>query len=339
MCSHVVGCRLQATVRARSVGFMGQDSIHEGKPARKWRGHAFPWISSLYLILIYGIPTAFVLALLRWSTSHIWATIAAPIACTLLFLVISGLLSLPHQFAVTPGKLRRDVNNRLYFHRRLYGVCWTAVYYNKPAYYVILTIPFLKWMVFRLFGYRGSMNFTVYPDTWIRDLPLLDFEDGVYVSNRATLGTNMVLSNGFLLVGEIKLRAKALVGQLAMLAPGVVLEPGAEVGVGTAIGIKTVLDADSFIAPCCTIEHGVRIGKKAAVGAHSYVGSGSKVYEGVKLLAGMVIAPRTTVSDRSQSKSLEPVSSGEEKSRALDGSERRNARDVEITGDELLVLR
>jgi hypothetical protein len=80
-------------------------------------------------------------------------------------------------------------------------------------------------MVFRLFGYRGSMNFTIYPDTWIRDLPLLKFEDGVYVSNRATLGTNMVLSNGFLLVGEITLRAKALVGHLAMLAPGVTLEP------------------------------------------------------------------------------------------------------------------
>ena len=32
--------------------------------------------------------------------------------------------------------------------------------------------------VFRIFGYRGSMDFTIYPDTWIRDLPLLDFGEG-----------------------------------------------------------------------------------------------------------------------------------------------------------------
>jgi hypothetical protein len=50
---------------------------------------------------------------------------------------------------------------------------------------------------FRLFGYRGSMKFTVYPDTWIRDLPLLMFGEGAYVSNRATLRTNIVLSNGY----------------------------------------------------------------------------------------------------------------------------------------------
>jgi UDP-3-O-[3-hydroxymyristoyl] glucosamine N-acyltransferase len=248
-----------------------------------------------------------------------------PIVWTLVFVATSGGLSLPHQFAVTPGKVRRDVNNRLYFHRRLYGLCWTAVYYNKPIYYVCLTVPLLKRIVFRLFGYRGSMNFTIYPDTWIRDLPLLKFEDGVYVSNRATLGTNMVLSNGFLLVGEIKLRAKALVGHLAMLAPGVVLEQGAEVAVGCGIGIKTVLEEGAFIAPCCTIEHGVRIGRKAVVGSHSYVGSASKVCEGVKLPGGAVIAPRTMVRGARSSVS--------------DTGGRTNAGDVEITGDELLVVR
>lgn len=124
----------------------------------------------------------------------------------LVFLVVASVLSLPHQFAVTPGKVRRDVNNPMYFHPRLYGLCWTSVFYNKPVYYVCLTVPFLKWIVFYLFGYRGSMNFTIYPDTWVRDLPILKFEDGVYVSNRATLGTNIVLTNGFLLVGGITLR-------------------------------------------------------------------------------------------------------------------------------------
>jgi carbonic anhydrase/acetyltransferase-like protein (isoleucine patch superfamily) len=262
---------------------MGQDSVYGATTTRQWRGHVFPWISSVYLILIYGVPTACVFVLLRWSDFSVWVGVVTPIIWTLVFLVSAGMLSLSHQFAVTPGKVRRDLNNRLYFHRRLYSLCWTAVYYNKPAYYFSLTVPLFKWMVFRLFGYRGSMNFTIYPDTWIRDLPLLRFEDGVYVSNRATLGTNMVLSNGFLLVGKITLRANALVGHLAMLAPGVMLEPRAEVGVGTGIGIRTTLETGAFVAPCCMIEHGVRIGKNAAVGGHSYVGSGSKICDRVKL--------------------------------------------------------
>ena len=299
----------------------------------------FPWISSFYLILIFGTPTASAFVLLRWNTIHVWVSMATPIVWTLVFVTTSGALSLPHQFAVTSGKVRRDVNNRLYFHRRLYGLCWTAVYYNKPIYYVCLTVPLLKRIVFRLFGYRGSMNFTIYPDTWIRDLPLLKFEDGVYVSNRATLGTNMVLSSGFLLVGEIKLRAKALVGHLAMLAPGVVLEQGAEVAVGCAIGIKTVLEEGAFIAPCCTIEHGVRIGRKAVVGSHSYVGSASKVCEGVKLPGGAVIAPRTMVRHRSQAKSPETALGGRARSSAGDTGGPTNAGDAEITGDELLVIR
>src|SRR5260370_35323053 len=87
-----------------------------------------------------------------------------------------------------------------------------------------------------------------------------------------------------------------------MLAPGVMLEPRAEVGVGTGIGIRTTLEAGAFVAPCCMIEHGVRIGKNAAVGGHWYVGSGSKICDGVKLPAGAIIAPLTTVKSRMQAR-------------------------------------
>jgi hypothetical protein len=69
----------------------------------------------------------------------------------------------------------------------MYGLCWTSLYYCKPVYHFCLCVPWLKALVFRLFGYRGDLNFTVYPDTWIRDLPLLDFGKGAYISNRATL--------------------------------------------------------------------------------------------------------------------------------------------------------
>lgn len=262
----------------------------------RWRGWLFPWVSLIYLTLICGLPTACSVLFVQHSGRfHLLAAIVTPVLWSIIFLVFAGLLSIPHQFSIKAGKFRRDVCDRMYFHRRLYGLCWTTVFYNKPVYYLCLSLPFLKWATFRLFGYRGSMKFTVYPDTWLRDLPLLHFEDGVYVSNRATIGTNIVLSNGFLLVDGITLRSKALVGHLAMLAPGVEVHDGAEVGTGVAVGIKSKLGAGSFIGPCCAIEHGVRMGANVAIGPHTYIGSASVIPDGFRVREGSLIPPRTKV--------------------------------------------
>jgi len=261
-----------------------------GKSNTRWRAGLFPWLSFVYLTLIYGLPSIGCFYLSKVAGA---AVLVVPVLWSLGFVVVAGVLSLPHQSSVVRGKVRKDVNDSRYFHRRLYGLCWTAVYYNKPVYYLCLSIPVFKTIMFQLFGYRGSMDFTVYPDTWIRDLPLLHFEDGVYVSNRATLGTNIVLSNGYLLVDEITLGKNALIGHLAMLAPGVTVGDNAEVAVGVAVGIKSQLGARSFVAPCAAIEHGVRIGVDAEIGPNSYVGTRTVVADGVKLPGGSIVAPRT----------------------------------------------
>jgi acetyltransferase-like isoleucine patch superfamily enzyme len=272
-----------------------------------WRGWLFPWVSLAYLTLIFGLPTCGSLLLLRSSGRlQFWAALVVPLVWVFGFLIVAGLLSLLHQFAVVPGKFRRDVNDRMYFHRRLYGLCWTAVYYHKPAYYLCLSVPFLKWATFRLFGYRGSMNFTVYPDTWIRDLPLLDFEDGVYVSNRATLATNIVLSNGFLLVDRITFKRNALIGHLSMTGPGVVADEGVELGVGAAIGIRTKLGSRAFIGPCAAIEHGVRVGSGVEIGPNSYVGTRAVLGDGLKLPGGSVVATRAKLHKDSPSEETAP---------------------------------
>jgi carbonic anhydrase/acetyltransferase-like protein (isoleucine patch superfamily) len=285
-----------------------QDFSPQKNTMNRYRAHIFPWICVTYLILIYGLPSACVVELVKWSRPfEIWAGAAAPLLWVFVFTIVAGGLSIPHQSAVVPGKIRRDLNTQQYFHRRLYGLCWTAIFYNKPAYYLLLTIPSLKRLLFRIFGYRGCMKFTIYPDTWIRDLPILKFEEGAYVSNRATLGTNIVLSNNFLLVGGITLRAKALVGHLAMIAPGVVLDEKAEVGVGVAVGINSVIGAGAFVGPCCAIGHGTRIDRGAMIGAHSYVGSGSLVSEGVKVPEASMISSRTKVQARSREKGLASV--------------------------------
>lgn len=89
----------------------------------------------------------------------------------------------------------RALSCQQYVDRRLYGLCWSCLYYFTPIYYLVLSIPILKHIVFRAFGYKGSLNITLYADTWIRDLPLLEIGKGVYIANKATIGTNMPLIN------------------------------------------------------------------------------------------------------------------------------------------------
>lgn len=259
------------------------------KPAphrNHWRAALFPWLAAIYLTAIFGLPTCAAVVCLR--TLGPWSALALPWVWLLVFLLTAGLLSRPHQFAIRPGKFRRSVADRLYFHRRLYGLCWTAVYYTKPAYFFCLSVSALKRITFRLFGYRGSMDFTVYPDTWIRDLPLLRFGPGAYISNRATLGTNVVLRHGLLLVDTVSVGPGALIGHLAMVAPGVEVGAAGEVGVGVAVGIRSRLRERAAVRPCATIEHGVTVGEDAVVGTHAYVASLGEVFPREQIPGGSV---------------------------------------------------
>jgi carbonic anhydrase/acetyltransferase-like protein (isoleucine patch superfamily) len=253
------------------------------------------FISTTYSVLIYGLPLLFVAwtcSLLSGSEWRWLALVIAPMTYAALMAFVSGVLSLPHQKAIVPGTFPRDLNCRIYFHRRLYGTCWTALYYCKPAYALCLSVPILKWLVFRGFGYRGSLDFAIYPDTWIRDLPLLCFGKGAYLSNRATIGTNIALVNGSILVDRITVEEGACVGHLAMLAPGVSVGKLAEVGVGCAIGIRTQIGQRASVGPTSAVEHGVSIGAGVKIGGMSVMGSCTKVYDGLVLPIGSLIPGR-----------------------------------------------
>jgi carbonic anhydrase/acetyltransferase-like protein (isoleucine patch superfamily) len=172
------------------------------------------------------------------------------------------------------------LSHPIYRKRRYYGLCWTALYYCKPVYFVCLTIPWLKRLTFRLFGYRGQMDFTVHPDTWIRDLPLLDLGKGVYIANRATLGTNMPLKNGKILVNGIRIGARSLVGHLTMLAAGVELGEDTQIESGSALGMFVRVGSRSSLGANITVDHYAKIGNAASVGNASYVGCRSRLSNG-----------------------------------------------------------
>jgi acyl-[acyl carrier protein]--UDP-N-acetylglucosamine O-acyltransferase len=283
-------------------------------------------LSPLYLVVIFGAPFAICESLYRLSPAlsfRLPLLVVLPALYSLLYLLTAALLSLPHQSAIVAGRFPRDVGHPVYFHRRLYGLCWTTVYYFAPIYHLALSLPLIKTLIFRLFGYKGDMEFTTYPDTWIRDLPLLRLGKGAYLSNKSTIGTNIALPDGSILVEPVTIEAGALVGHLAMLAPGVEIRKGAEVGVGVCIGLKSIVGEGVKINPGCSIEHGVKIGAHAKIGSVTYIASAVTVAPEIIVPGGVTIPARTRIRTQEEAQffaghieaaKLEKKSWGEEQS-------------------------
>lgn len=218
---------------------------------------------------------------------HKFAAIATALPIFVIsFFITAGFLSWPAQRKIIRGRFPREPFHKVYFWRRIYGCCWTTVFYFKPLYFVLLSIPILRKSLFRLFGYKGPLNFVVYPDTWIRDLPLLYFGDKSYCSNRSTLGTNMCLQDGSILVDRISMGDRSVLGHLSMLAPGVKLEEDVEVGSGVALGIRCRMKTGSRIAAGSSVNHGSIFGARSEIGGHSHIGLQVKIGDNIKIPAG-----------------------------------------------------
>ena len=262
----------------------------------------------LYILLIFGSPAAYLIGLLALTRGAgavgiLLIAAAAPLA-GVLYATAAGLLSLRHQEWVKPGIFPTSLEHEVYRHRRLYGLCWTLVYYSRPLYTALLAVPLLRKMILRLFGLRGPLAFSCYPDTWLRDLPLLTIGEGAYLSNRVTLGTNMILRVGQIVVNGISIGARTLIGHRSILGPGVRIGCDSELGVDTlvslgvvigdrcrigaacAIGSGVVIEDDVLIDHCVVIEKGARVGRGARLGTRTFVPSGSIVPAGTDLPAG-----------------------------------------------------
>ena len=206
-------------------------------------------------------------------------------ALDLLSLVLAaGSLAHLARGAVRPGRFARDPRTRTDFGRTVYGAAWTSVIYCRPVLHAVLSCSPLRALCFRLFGYRGQLDFTTSPDTWLRDLPLLDLGAGAYLANRATLDTNTVEPNGHIRVDGIRIGARTVVGHLALVSQGVVLGDDVVVGVNAALGRKA------------------RVGDGAHFGARSNVALGTGVYVGrrARVAAGLRLAAGAHVPDRAQ---------------------------------------
>jgi UDP-3-O-[3-hydroxymyristoyl] glucosamine N-acyltransferase len=245
----------------------------------------------IYFIIISGAPIIILSIFINYLSTPILYYLS-PLLILLYFIFYASfaiILSKLTKNKSISGKFPRDLGHNIYGPRRLYSFCWTSIYYFTPLYHLILSWPLFKKVVLRGFGYNGSIDITLYPDTWLRDINLLNIESDVYLSNRSTIGTNMCLKDGSIIVFPITLKKGVMIGHLAMIGPGVIVENNVEISVGCSIGIKTKIGERSKIGPCCAIHHGVRIGSDVEIGAHVYIGSSVIIGNGLKIPNGAII--------------------------------------------------
>jgi NDP-sugar pyrophosphorylase family protein len=246
----------------------------------------FVSISFVFLSLILGVPTMIIvvpLLLFDSITFKIIYCFISPWIFVFFYVLTAGILSFPFQKSIISGKFKKDLANPIYRKRRYYGLCWTAVYYCTPIYFIFLSIPLFKKFLFRLFGYKGHMDFTIYPDTWVRDLPLLNFGKGAYLSNRATIGTNVILKNGKIVVDSVTVEENGLLGHLSILGPGTVIQKNSEVGVASVLGFGVRVKEDAQIGGFCAINHLSSIGNNTKVSNFSYIGVRCNIGEQLKI--------------------------------------------------------
>ncbi len=230
--------------------------------------------------IIYGLPVivcALPFIYVQSTALKMVLLAALPLEYAMVFAVTAGICSLPWQAGIIKGVFPRDVRFPIYAMRKLYGTCWTAVYYFRPVYNIVLSVAPLKAIVFRLFGYRGSLDINLYPDAWIRDLPLLRIEEGVYISNLCALGSNVSLLVGSTMVGNITIKKGALVGAVSKIGLGTTVGERTEISIEVITGLHVKIGSGNFIGSRTEISHYAKIGNNNHIGVCCYIGTSAVI--------------------------------------------------------------
>lgn len=244
------------------------------------------WGGSFYLAALFA-ETAYPF-LQEFNKQH-YVYVLTPFIFLLTFVLIAGLYAQIGKTGIIEGKFPRLASHPIYALRRVFGTAWTQIFYFKPLYAVVLGIPFLKQLVFRLFGYKGNLDFALYPDSWIRDLPLVNIGKGAYIANRSTLGTNLSLTDGSTLVGPITIGEGALIGHLCAMAVGCKIQDGAEMESTASMGVRVKLGKNVKVCPKAGIYHAVDIGENSVIGASASIGMKVRIGPNIKIAMGACI--------------------------------------------------
>lgn len=185
---------------------------------------------------------------------------------------------------IKPGVFERDPDSKDYQDRLIYTREFRKFIYNPAVMNVILSNRELKLSFFRTFGYQGSIDFTIYPNCWLRDLPCLDIGKDTYLADGILLGTNQVSTDQKVLrVGKIRIGERCVFDQDCKLGYNSTIGNDCIIGIQTAIGLKTRMGNNVKIGESSRIRHGNRFGDNVVLGSECQVGNFCIFDEGVEL--------------------------------------------------------
>ncbi|MCX7422037.1 MAG: DapH/DapD/GlmU-related protein, partial [Planctomycetia bacterium] len=107
--------------------------------------------------------------------------------------------------------------------------------------------------------------------------------------------TNLVLTDGRILVGAIHLGKNVMVGHLAVIGAGIHMGDGAEFSHTSICGCRVTLGQHAIVKPGCGLDHSCEIGERSEVGSRSYVGMGASIGSDVHVPPGSVIPRRSRI--------------------------------------------
>ena len=168
---------------------------------------------------------------------------------------------------IKAGKFVRDTNDPDYKDRVTYTKELRNFLYNPAVLNVVFGEQELKEKFFRAFGYKGKVNFTIYPKCWLRDLPLLDIGDNVYLADNILLGSNQVdADQKTLVVGKIKIGDNTIFNQGCTVAGKTTIGDNCIIGFESAMGFGNRVGENTQIGERVTIGHCNKIGANVKIG-------------------------------------------------------------------------
>lgn len=185
---------------------------------------------------------------------------------------------------IKEGKFIRNRDEKDYNDRIVYTQELRNYIYNPAVLNVVFGDQELKEKFFRTFGYKGQVNFTIYPKCWLRDLPLLDIGNNVYLGDNILLGTNQVTPDQkTLVVGAIKIGDDCIFNQGCTVGGKTTIGRNGVIGFEVGIGFNNKIGDNAKIGERSTIGHGNQIADNVTIGFMSKIGHFCIIEEGVQV--------------------------------------------------------
>jgi len=204
---------------------------------------------------------------------------------------------------IKKGTFLRDPNDELYQSRLIYTQELRRIVYNPHIFNEVLMDAHLKEQFFRTFGYKGNLEFTIYPKSWIRDLALegLSFGKNVYLADGIVLGTNQVSpSQKKIRVGPIKIGDRSIFDQDCKIGLNTEIGQDCKVGVCSNIGIGCKIGNKVRVSAGAGISHFVTIHDNVSIGENCYIGSKSIIEDGAQLASNTQVPQKSRVTKQGQ---------------------------------------